>query len=124
VAETTVGGRQVVQAVASATPEGRLPPASSKAMVCPARPAYGTVGRRFRVRANHFLVQLADKEIYHYDVCISQSPIQSLSLSLVGYTFEIWNRKYSYTIGLVRNFLRLFRCPIVIFRMETLASGQ
>jgi hypothetical protein len=82
VAETAVGGRQVVQAVASATPEGRLPPASSKAVVCPARPGYGTVGRRFRVRANHFLVQLADKEIYHYDVCISQSPIQSLSLSL------------------------------------------
>lgn len=49
--------------------QGRLPPSSSKALVFPARPGYGTLGRRCRVRANHFLVQVADKEIYHYDVC-------------------------------------------------------
>jgi eukaryotic translation initiation factor 2C len=51
--------------------QGRLPPASSKAPVFPARPGYGTLGRRCRVRANHFLVQVADKEIYHYDVCMA-----------------------------------------------------
>ena len=57
-----------------AAAQGRLPPASSKALVFPARPGYGTLGRRCRVRANHFLVQVADKEIYHYDVCISAWP--------------------------------------------------
>jgi eukaryotic translation initiation factor 2C len=59
---------------------GRLPPASSKALVFPARPGYGKIGRRCRVRANHFLVQTADTEIYHYDVCMI-SLYFSLSLS-------------------------------------------
>ncbi|KAI5013298.1 hypothetical protein ZWY2020_028252 [Hordeum vulgare] len=48
---------------------GNLSPVSSKAEKFPARPGFGTIGRRCRVRANHFLVQVADKEIYHYDVC-------------------------------------------------------
>jgi len=65
--------------------QGRLPPASSKALVFPARPGYGTLGRRCRVRANHFLVQVADKEIYHYDVCIYAWP---LSLSFRFYCFS------------------------------------
>lgn len=47
---------------------GALPPTSSKAVVLQARPGFGTVGTSCRVRANHFVVQLADKEIYHYDV--------------------------------------------------------
>ncbi|PUZ37586.1 hypothetical protein GQ55_9G131000 [Panicum hallii var. hallii] len=49
-------------------PAGRLPPASCKALVFPARPGYGTIGRRCRVRSNHFLVHVADTEIYHYDL--------------------------------------------------------
>ncbi|KAI4963630.1 hypothetical protein ZWY2020_011271 [Hordeum vulgare] len=49
---------------------GNLPPASSKAEKFPARPGFGTIGRKCRVHANHFLVQVADKEIYHYDVAI------------------------------------------------------
>ncbi|CAL4943701.1 unnamed protein product [Urochloa decumbens] len=65
-------GTQPAAQVVAAAPAGRqLPPASSKALVFPARPGYGTVGRRCRVRANHFLVQAADKEIYHYDVMIT-----------------------------------------------------
>uniref|UniRef100_A0A0E0NZM1 Piwi domain-containing protein n=1 Tax=Oryza rufipogon TaxID=4529 RepID=A0A0E0NZM1_ORYRU len=50
---------------------GALPPTSSKAVVLQARPGFGTVGTSCRVRANHFVVQLADKEIYHYDVAIA-----------------------------------------------------
>lgn len=57
--------------VAVAAPAGSLPPASSKALVLPPRPGYGTAGRRCRVRANHVQVRLADKEIYHYDVRMS-----------------------------------------------------
>jgi eukaryotic translation initiation factor 2C len=47
---------------------GSLPPVSSKAEKFPARPGFGTVGKRCRVRANHFLVQVADQDIHHYDV--------------------------------------------------------
>ncbi|KAM3294871.1 hypothetical protein ACQJBY_037638 [Aegilops geniculata] len=57
--------------VAVVVPPRNLPPASSKSTEFPARPGYGTAGKRCRVRANHLLVQVADKEIYHYDVSIS-----------------------------------------------------
>ncbi|XP_062212056.1 protein argonaute 12-like [Phragmites australis] len=68
-AAARVEGKGTVESLAA--PAGRLPPASSKALVFPARPGYGTIGRRCRVRANHFLVQVADKDIYHYDVAIT-----------------------------------------------------
>ncbi|KAF8681815.1 hypothetical protein HU200_045255 [Digitaria exilis] len=65
------GQQEEAHQVVAAPPAGRLPPASGKALVFPARPGYGTIGRRCRVRANHFLVQAADREIYHYDVVIT-----------------------------------------------------
>ncbi|KAA8550272.1 hypothetical protein F0562_001956 [Nyssa sinensis] len=48
-----------------------LPPTSSKALSFPARPGYGTVGRKCLVRANHFLVEVADRDLNHYDVSIT-----------------------------------------------------
>ena len=45
-----------------------LPPSSSQAMRLPVRPGLGTVGRKCVVRANHFMVQLAERDIHHYDV--------------------------------------------------------
>ncbi|XP_059627105.1 protein argonaute MEL1-like [Cornus florida] len=47
------------------------PPASSKALRVPMRPGWGTVGRKCFVRANHFLVEVADRDLHHYDVSIS-----------------------------------------------------
>jgi eukaryotic translation initiation factor 2C len=44
------------------------PPQSSKSIGFPRRPGFGTVGRKCVVRANHFLVEVADKDICHYDV--------------------------------------------------------
>lgn len=41
---------------------------SSKALRFPARPGFGTQGHKCVVRANHFMVQVADKDIHHYDV--------------------------------------------------------
>jgi hypothetical protein len=58
-------GRESQAALAA---PGSLPPVSSKAEKFPARPGFGTVGKRCRVRANHFLVQVADQDIHHYDV--------------------------------------------------------
>ncbi|XP_047064965.1 protein argonaute 12-like [Lolium rigidum] len=57
-------------AVAVVAAPGSLPPVSSKAEKFPARPGFGTVGKRCRVRANHFLVQVANQDIHHYDVAI------------------------------------------------------
>ncbi|KAH9660338.1 protein argonaute 5 [Citrus sinensis] len=48
-----------------------LPPSSSQAMRLPVRPGFGTVGRKCVVRANHFMVQLAERDIHHYDVSIT-----------------------------------------------------
>ncbi|OWM73716.1 hypothetical protein CDL15_Pgr026820 [Punica granatum] len=41
------------------------------AIVPPRRPGYGRVGMKCFVRANHFIVEAADKDYFHYDVTIS-----------------------------------------------------
>lgn len=57
-----------------------LPPSSSQAVRFPVRPGFGTVGRKCVVRANHFMVQLSERDIHHYDV--------SLLLILIFVIFE------------------------------------
>lgn len=44
------------------------PPSSSKAVTFPVRPGFGQAGKKVTIRANHFLVQVADRDLYHYDV--------------------------------------------------------
>ncbi|KAK4286389.1 hypothetical protein QN277_002950 [Acacia crassicarpa] len=46
-------------------------PSSSKATRFPDRPDFGRMGRRVQVRANHFLVDVADRDLHHYDVSIT-----------------------------------------------------
>ncbi|KAG2670876.1 hypothetical protein I3760_14G107600, partial [Carya illinoinensis] len=48
-------------------------PTSSKAICCSKRPGYGTVSRKIFVRANHFLVEVADdhRDLCHYNVSIT-----------------------------------------------------
>ncbi|KAM5584348.1 hypothetical protein ABKV19_003957 [Rosa sericea] len=48
-----------------------VPPASSKSVRFPQRPNFGTVGKKIQVRANHFRVQVADRDLYHYNVTIT-----------------------------------------------------
>ncbi|XP_038990444.1 protein argonaute MEL1-like [Phoenix dactylifera] len=55
------------------------PPASSKALRHPPRPGFGLVGRRCVVKANHFLVEVADKDLCHYDVSINPESISKTS---------------------------------------------
>lgn len=43
-------------------------PSSARAYRIPDRPGYGKAGRRIQVRANHFQVQVAERDLYHYDV--------------------------------------------------------
>ncbi|CAL8999746.1 unnamed protein product [Prunus brigantina] len=47
------------------------PPSSSKAIRVPARPGFGTLGTRIQVRANHFLVEVKERDLHHYDVSIT-----------------------------------------------------
>ncbi|XP_059429807.1 protein argonaute 5-like [Corylus avellana] len=53
------------------TLQAPAPPTSSKAIDFPKRPGYGTIGKKTFVRANHFLVEVADKDLHHYDVSIT-----------------------------------------------------
>ncbi|XP_015077849.1 protein argonaute 5-like [Solanum pennellii] len=55
----------------TSTQPPRPPPVSSKSIRPPPRPDYGKLGRKCVVRANHFLVQVADRDVHHYDVTIS-----------------------------------------------------
>ncbi|CAI9774583.1 unnamed protein product [Fraxinus pennsylvanica] len=56
---------------AAQSKQQQLPPASSKAIRMPARPGFGKVGARMIVKANHFLVNVADRDLSHYDVSIT-----------------------------------------------------
>ncbi|KAI9076228.1 hypothetical protein K1719_041801 [Acacia pycnantha] len=46
-------------------------PSSSKATRFPDRPDFGRMGKKVQVRANHFLVDVADNDLHHYDVSIT-----------------------------------------------------
>ncbi|MED6155463.1 argonaute 5 [Stylosanthes scabra] len=46
-------------------------PSSSKALRPPARPGFGRMGVKIKIRANHFLVEIADRNLHHYDVAIT-----------------------------------------------------
>ncbi|XP_076919981.1 protein argonaute MEL1-like [Bidens hawaiensis] len=48
-----------------------LVPSSSKKLSTPARPGFGTIGRKLVVNANHFLVDFGSKDPYQYDIAIS-----------------------------------------------------
>ena len=47
---------------------GGLVPVSSKAIVPPRRPDYGKIGKKCVIRANHFVVEVSDRDLFHYDV--------------------------------------------------------
>ncbi|KAM0985515.1 hypothetical protein ACFX13_012999 [Malus domestica] len=54
-----------------------LPPSSSKPAVCPAKPGYGKVGEKVQVGANHFLVEVRARDLYHYDNSHVESVVSS-----------------------------------------------
>ncbi len=74
--------QQAVVAVAPA-------PVSSKTLRFPLRPGKGRSGQHCMVKANHFIANLPDKDLHHYDVrnWCSLSLSLSLSLSVHGHGF-------------------------------------
>ncbi|PSR89903.1 Protein argonaute like [Actinidia chinensis var. chinensis] len=67
----SVQAHQSPQSSVQPSPVQTPPPSSSKSYRPPARPGFGSIGRRCIVRANHFLVQVVDKDLHHYDVAIT-----------------------------------------------------
>ncbi|XP_031281738.1 protein argonaute 5-like isoform X1 [Pistacia vera] len=72
---TTSLSQELQQQLTLGTQDPAVAPVSSKAVKFPARPGFGTQGRKCVVRANHFMVQVADKDIHHYDVTITPEVI-------------------------------------------------
>uniref|UniRef100_A0ACD5UNX7 Uncharacterized protein n=1 Tax=Avena sativa TaxID=4498 RepID=A0ACD5UNX7_AVESA len=72
-------------------------PVSSKSVMPPARPGFGTEGRKMIVRANHFLVGFADKDICHYDVAINPEP-KTRRINRVVMT-ELMNKHRASSLG-------------------------
>ena len=48
--------------------EIEVPPSTSKAITFPRRPGFGALGKKCAVRANHFQVEVDDRDYYHYDM--------------------------------------------------------
>jgi len=67
--------QQAVVAVAPA-------PVSSKTLRFPLRPGKGRSGQHCMVKANHFIANLPDKDLHHYDVMLSLSLSLSLSVCM------------------------------------------
>ncbi|KAE8779912.1 Protein argonaute 12 [Hordeum vulgare] len=111
---------------------GNLSPVSSKAEKFPARPGFGTIGRRCRVRANHFLVQVADKEIYHYDVAIDpETRSRGWNRSIINQLIKLYKehldgrlpvydgRKSLYTAGALP-----FKNKVFVVKLANAAKGN
>ncbi|XP_020973401.1 protein argonaute 5 isoform X2 [Arachis ipaensis] len=75
VASASASSSTAPEAVTAGVEKLALQPAaplsSSKALRIPRRPGFGTLGKKIQVRANHFLVQVADRDLHHYDVAIT-----------------------------------------------------
>ncbi|KAI4985615.1 hypothetical protein ZWY2020_018245 [Hordeum vulgare] len=70
-AAAAVAAAQVDQLEEEKAPDVDLAPVSKKGLAHPARPGAGTVGKKVMIRANHFLVNVADNNLFHYDVSIN-----------------------------------------------------
>ncbi|KAF6146533.1 hypothetical protein GIB67_008819 [Kingdonia uniflora] len=63
-------GTQQQQEILVST-ESSMVPVSSKSVKIPGRPGLGQIGKKCLVKANHFSVELPDKELCHYDIVIT-----------------------------------------------------
>ncbi|KAM0912631.1 hypothetical protein ACQ4PT_012687 [Festuca glaucescens] len=70
-AAAAVAASQPGQPASEKAPEVDLAPVSKKGLAHPARPGAGTAGKKVMIRANHFLVNVADNNLFHYDVSIN-----------------------------------------------------
>ncbi|KAI3940043.1 hypothetical protein MKW92_050333 [Papaver armeniacum] len=59
----------------------------------PARPGFGIQGVKCVVRANHFLVQLADKDLHHYDISITpEVTSRGVNRAVIGQLVDLYRK--------------------------------
>lgn len=63
-----VSAQQPITKAAQPPQASSAAPTSSRIIKAPPRTGYGTLGRKCVIRANHFLVDLGEKDPYQYDV--------------------------------------------------------
>ncbi|KAM0928317.1 hypothetical protein ACQ4PT_002411 [Festuca glaucescens] len=68
-AAAAAAASQAGRSAAEKAPVVDLAPVSKKGLAHPARPGAGTAGKM--IRANHFLVNVTDNNLFHYDVSIN-----------------------------------------------------
>ena len=68
--QAVVATQQQASSSSAPPPSQAVPlvPSSSRMVKVPARSGYGTVGRKCVIRANHFLVDIGEKDPHQYDV--------------------------------------------------------
>ncbi|CAI9268399.1 unnamed protein product [Lactuca saligna] len=70
-----VSAQQPIAKSAQPPQASSVAPTSSRIIKAPPRTGYGTLGRKCVIRANHFLVDLGEKDPYQYDVTITPEVI-------------------------------------------------
>ncbi|KAG8387567.1 hypothetical protein BUALT_Bualt02G0034800 [Buddleja alternifolia] len=103
---------QAPVALTSPAEQQELPPVSSKAVSHPLRPGFGTIGQKMVVKANHFLVTVADRDLSHYDVSITPEVtskkvcrdimnqlVKSFHVSHLGKRMLAYDGKSAYSAG-------------------------
>ncbi|KAJ1293181.1 hypothetical protein BS78_01G048200 [Paspalum vaginatum] len=70
-AAAAAAGKGTAASEAEVASDVDLAPVSKKGLAHPARPNAGTIGKKVAIRANHFLVNVADNNLFHYDVSIN-----------------------------------------------------
>jgi eukaryotic translation initiation factor 2C len=66
--QMTITPAPAMQQAVVAAPAPAAAPSSTKKLKAPPRPGFGTIGRKVVIHANHFLVDLGNKDPYQYDV--------------------------------------------------------
>ncbi|PWA91147.1 PAZ domain-containing protein [Artemisia annua] len=69
--QMTITPAPAMQQAVVGTPAAAVAPSSTKKMKAPPRPGFGSIGKKCVIHANHFLVNLGNKDPYQYDVTIS-----------------------------------------------------
>ncbi|XP_020104416.1 protein argonaute 10-like isoform X2 [Ananas comosus] len=102
-------------------------PSSSKTLRFPSRPGLGRAGTRCIVKANHFLTELPDKDLAHYDVTITpEDASRAVNRSIIAELVKLYResdlgmrlpaydgRKSLYTAGELPFFYREFGIKVV-----------
>ncbi|KAK9153831.1 hypothetical protein Sjap_001311 [Stephania japonica] len=71
------------------------PPVSTKGVQFPRRPGPGTVGTRCLVKANHFRVELLDKDLHHYDVAVTpEVPSRGVNRNIINQLIKDYGQKH------------------------------